>query len=148
MPQMNTQQKVQSCLEFIDDRLENHSEQTIRIAELIIEDIKELTRAYPAALKNGQLKEHLERVRQTQMNWVNQLHEMILDQSDRDINGQVISALQNFVNNLNQNAIKRTHFELPNAVSKTPFSLKKNVSQQEMDQLMGQASLFEYTRTH
>ncbi|MDG6777917.1 hypothetical protein QCB44_04265 [Thiomicrorhabdus sp. zzn3] len=148
MPQMNTQQKVQSCLEFIDDRLENHSEQTIRIAEVIIEDIKELTRAYPVALKNGQLKEHLERVRQTQMNWVTQLHEMILDQSDRDINVQVISALQNFVNNLNQNAVKRIDFEVPRALSNTPYSLKKSISQQEMDQLMGQTSLFEYTRTH
>ena len=101
MAQTSTQQNLQTCLEFIDERLDNSSEQTIRIAEMIICDIKNLTRAYPEALRSGRLKQHSERVRLTQLNWVSRLHDIISEQSNRDLNGQVINALQGFVDNLN-----------------------------------------------
>ncbi len=44
---MNTPEKVHSCLEYIDNRLESTSEQTIQIAEMIINDIKQTDRQLP-----------------------------------------------------------------------------------------------------
>jgi chemotaxis regulatin CheY-phosphate phosphatase CheZ len=149
MAKMNTNQKVQTCLEFIDQRLETTSEQTIQIAEMIIEDIKNLTEAYPAAIASGNLQEHSELVRTTQMNWVNQLHDIILEQTNRDLNGQVILALQKFINSLNENQLKHYDFELPSAVaSKLPSDEHEYLSQAEIDILMGQQSTGKDTLTH
>jgi len=146
---MNTTQKVQTCLEFIDQRLETTSEQTIQIAEMIIEDIKNLTEAYPAAIAAGNLKEHSELVRSTQMNWVNQLHDIILEQTNRDLNGQVIIALQKFVTSLNENQMQHHDFELPSAVaSKLPKNEHEYLTQAEIDLLMGQDNIFEDNMTH
>lgn len=142
MADMNTQQKLQTCLEFIDNRLETTSEQTIQIAEMIIADIKHLTQAYPIALQRGELKEHSELVRQTQLNWVNQLHDIILEQTNRDLNGQVILALQGFVNNLNQNTLKHAKFDLPSMVASTQKDETEYLNQDEIDLLMNQQSLF------
>ncbi len=54
-------------------------------------------------------------VRDTQMKWVNQLHEIILEQTNRDLNGQVILSLQKFMNTLNQQQLKQLDFEMPSA---------------------------------
>ena len=142
MATMNTHKKVQTCLEFIDTRLETTSEQTIQIAEMIIADIKNLTQAYPLALQRGELKEHSELVRATQLNWVNQLHDIILEQTNRDLNGQVIMALQGFVDNLNKNTLKNTHFELPSAVASQQKDETEYLNQDEIDILMSQQALF------
>lgn len=142
MAQMNTTQKVQTCLEFIDQRLETTSEQTIQIAELIIEDIKNLTEGYQAAIKSGGLQRHSELVRNTQMNWVNQLHDIILEQTNRDLNGQVIQALQKFASSLNEQQVKYADFELPSAVAREHANEHEYLSQAEIELLMGQQSLF------
>jgi len=134
---MNTPQKVNSCLQYIDDRLETTSEQTIQIAEMIIEDIKNLTQAYPEAIRNNELRTHAEKVRDTQMKWVNQLHEIILEQTDRDLNGQVIQALQNFMNTLNKKQLKHLDFDLPDAVHKEKSESEHDyLSKDEIEVLM------------
>jgi len=134
---MNTPQKVNTCLQYIDNRLETTSEQTIQIAEMIIDDIKNLTQAYPEALRNNELRTHADRVRDTQMKWVNQLHEIILEQTDRDLNGQVIQALQNFMNTLNNKQLKHLDFDLPAAVRRDqPETEHEYLSQEEIEVLM------------
>lgn len=146
--QTNTQ-KIQTCLDFIDQRLETTAEQTIHIAELIIEDIKTLTEGYQDAVKDGTLKEHSELVRNTQMNWVNQLHDIILEQTNRDLNGQVIIALKQFIDTLNEKQLKHYQFDLPSAVaSKQKTNEHEYLSQAEIDILMGQENLFDDQTTH
>ncbi len=138
MSQMNTTQKVQTCLEFIDQRLENSSEQTIQIAEMIIDDIKNLTSGYQNAIKSGNLHSHSELVRETQMNWVNQLHDIILEQTNPDLNGQVIKALQKFASSLNEHQLKYSDFDLPNAITHE----QEHLNQAEIDFLLSQQNLF------
>ncbi|VAW45207.1 hypothetical protein MNBD_GAMMA04-1914 [hydrothermal vent metagenome] len=138
MAHMNTTQKVQTCLDFIDQRLETTSEQTIHIAEMIIDDIKQLTEGYQEALKTGCLHQHSERVRQTQMNWVNQLHDIILEQTNRDLNGQVIQALQKFALRLNEQQVKYADFELPSAVAREQSNEHEYLTQHEIELLMAQ----------
>lgn len=146
--QSNTE-KMQLCLDFIDQRLETTAEQTIHIAEMIIEDIRSLTEGYQDALKEGTLKEHSELVRNTQMNWVNQLHDIILEQTNRDLNGQVIMALKQFVDKLNEKQFKHYQFDLPSAVASQQHSNEHEyLSQEEIDILMGQQNLFEEKTTH
>lgn len=115
--EMNTSEKMSSCLQYIDERLENTSEQTIKIAEMIIDDIKTLTKSYPSALKNNDLRGYADNVRNTQMKWVNQLHQIILEQSDRELNEQVIRTLQKFINTMNQTQMKHLHFDLPSEMA-------------------------------
>lgn len=148
MSTMNTTQKIQTCLEFIDQRLETTSEQTIQIAEMIIADIKQLTEGYQAAIESGNLKNHSELVRATQMNWVNQLHDIILEQTNRDLNGQVIIALKKFVDSLNESQLKHYPFELPSAVASKQPNEHEYLTQDEIDILMGQQNLFDETVTH
>ncbi len=148
MTQMNTAQKVQTCLEFIDQRLETTSEQTIQIAEMIIEDIKALTQGYQTALKQGCLQQHSEHVRNTQMKWINQLHDIILEQTNRDLNGQVIQALQNFVSRLNEQQLKYINFTLPSAVAREQHNEHQYLNQSEIEQLMAQQSLFDLSVRH
>ncbi|VAW47391.1 hypothetical protein MNBD_GAMMA04-2156 [hydrothermal vent metagenome] len=152
MAQMNTTQKVQTCLEFIDQRLESTSEQTIRIAEMIIDDIKQLTEGYQVALKTGCLHQHSERVRNTQMNWVNQLNDIILEQTNRDLNGQVIQALQKFATRLNEQQVKYADFTLPSTVAREQKDEHEYLTQYEIELLMaqqaGQQSLFNDSLQH
>lgn len=148
MSTMNNTQKIQTCLEFIDQRLETTSEQTIQIAEMIIADIKQLTEGYQAAIESGNLKNHSELVRATQMNWVNQLHDIILEQTNRDLNGQVIIALKKFVDSLNESQLKHYPFELPSAVASKQPNEHEYLTQDEIDILMGQQNLFDETVTH
>lgn len=148
MTQMNTSQKVQTCLEFIDNRLETTSEQTIQIAEMIIEDIKNLTQGYQTALQSGHLHEHSELVRKTQLNWVNQLHDIILEQTNRDLNGQVIQALQKFATSLNEQQLKYADFELPSTVARQQADEHEYLNQDEIEMLMAQQNLFDDTVRH
>ena len=148
MSTLNTTQKLQTCLDFIDQRLETTSEQTIQIAEMIIEDIKNLTEGYQNAIANGNLQTHSELVRATQMNWVNQLHEIILEQTNRDLNGQVIIALKKFVDSLNESQMKYQSFDLPSAVASQRADEHEYLTQAEIDILMGQQNLFEDTVKH
>lgn len=134
---MNTTQKVHTCLEYIDNRLESTSEQTIQIAEMIIQDIKQLTASYPTAIQNNDLRAHADRVRDTQMKWVNQLHEIILEQTNRDLNGQVILSLQKFINALNQQQLKHLDFDMPSAVARQQKTDEHEfLSQEEIELLM------------
>ena len=146
MAQISTQQKVQTCLEFIDEQLDNQSEQTIKIAELIIDDIKELTQAYPAALRSGELKQHMERVRNTQMNWVNQLQDIIQEQNNRDLNNEVLHALQNFMNTLNHQTLAQSKLQLPPAMESRVNHPNDYLEPNEIDLLLGQQSLFDSVR--
>ncbi|MDG6773058.1 hypothetical protein QCB45_01840 [Thiomicrorhabdus sp. ZW0627] len=152
MAQLTTQQKVQTCLDFIDEQFDNESEQTILIAEMIIEDIKTLTQAYPDALRSGDIKQHLERVRLTQMNWVNQLQNIILEQSSRELNHQVLDSLKHFIDNLNQQTIEQTKFELPcDLMFKSEGRIDDTLDlleRQEVDLLLGQQSLFDPVIRH
>lgn len=148
MAHMETTQKVQTCLEFIDNRLETTSEQTIRIAELIIEDIKQLTQGYQTAIQTGHLHEHSELVRKTQMNWINQLHDIILEQTNRDLNGQVIQALQKFVSSLNEQQVKYVNFDLPSAVARENHDEHEYLNQSEIEMLMAQQNLFDDAVRH
>jgi len=149
MSAQNNTQKIQLCLDFIDQRLETTAEQTIHIAEMIIEDIRKMTEAYDEAIKSGNLKEHLDLVRDTQMNWVNQLHDIILEQTNRDLNGQVILALKQFIDTLNEKQFKHYQFDLPSAVASQQDSNEHEyLSQEEIDILMGQQNLFEEKTTH
>ncbi|MDX1348436.1 MAG: hypothetical protein R3189_09335 [Thiomicrorhabdus chilensis] len=145
----STQQNLQTCLEFIDERLDNKSDRSIQIAEMIILDIKNLTRAYPDALRTGQLKAHLERVRTTQLNWVNQLHGMISDHSEQDLNVEVINALKGFVDTLNQHtSIDSLSFEAPESIAKHRSKQLNCLNPQEYELLMGQPSLFGDSTRH
>lgn len=148
MAYTNTQQNLQTCLEFIDQRLEKGPEQTFRIAEMIIDDIKQLTKAYPDALRQGELAQHLERGRKTQMNWVNQLHDLIQQQENLDLNREVMSSMYHFVNTLNQNTLKSVHFELPQALQSQTQPAHDALEPQERDLLLGQGSLFEADNLH
>ena len=148
MAQMNTTQKVQTCLEFIDQRLETTSEQTIRIAELIIDDIKNLTQGYQTAIQTGTLHDHSELVRQTQLNWVNQLHDIILEQTNRDLNGQVIIALQKFATSLNEQQVKYSDFDLPSIVARDNHDEHEYLNQAEIEMLMSQQNLFDAPVRH
>jgi chemotaxis regulatin CheY-phosphate phosphatase CheZ len=138
--QMNTSEKIKTCLEYIDQRLETTSEQTIQIAETIINDIKILTQGYSDALKNHQLVEHSQQVRDTQMKWVNQLHDIILEQTDRDLNGQVIQSLQKFATQLNQTQLNSVPFELPSIVARQQPNQYEYLDQDEIELLMSNHS--------
>ena len=149
MSSQNNTQKIQTCLDFIDQRLETTSEQTIHIAEMIIADIRKMTEAYDEAAKSGNMKEHMELIRHTQMNWINQLHDIILEQTNRDLNGQVIIALKGFIDSLNEKQFQHYRFDLPSAVASQEKSNEHEyLSQEEIDILMGQQNLFEEKITH
>lgn len=135
--QLNTSQKVVTCLDYIDQRLEDTSAQTIQIAEMIIDDIKDLTEGYPQALRDNDLQAHAEKVRETQMKWVNQLQDIILEQTHRDLNGQVIQALQTFAQKLNKKQNKQLDFELPSIVKREQQAdAHEYLSQDEIELLM------------
>ncbi|MDR9497588.1 MAG: hypothetical protein RI556_00270 [Hydrogenovibrio sp.] len=139
---MDTSQKVVTCLDYIDQRLEDTSEQTIQIAEMIIDDIKELTAGYPQALRDNRLQDHADKVRDTQMKWVNQLQDIILEQTQRDLNGQVIQALQKFAQNLNDKQNKHLDFELPSVVQRRDANLAHEyLTQEEIELLMASDAL-------
>jgi len=112
-------QQINHCISYIDHRLEKTSSQTLAIAEMMIEDIKALTISYPLALKQNTLRQHAEKVRMAQMKWVNQLHDIIMDQNNHDLSNQMIQTIQTFMNTLNQNQLKHLE-EAPGVNKETP----------------------------
>lgn len=105
--ELKSPEHIHHCISYIDQRLEKTSSQTLQIAEMMIEDIRDLTISYPQALKQNTLRQHMEKVRVAQMKWVNQLHDIIMDQNNHDLNSQMLQSIQTFMNTLNQNHLKQ-----------------------------------------
>lgn len=148
MSLLNMPRTVQTCLSFtehtsehplehflepyLERSLKNDAKQTVQIAEMIIDDIKTLTAGYQAALKTGNLQGYSTRIRDMQMNWVNQLQdnhqqEVILEQSNRDLNGQLIQALSKFVNTLNAQQLNLSIFDAENPRALSLMSERESV---------------------
>lgn len=123
--------QIDHCLSYIDRRLERTSSQTLQIAEMMIEDIKTLTISYPMALKQNNLRQHMENVRVAQMKWVNQLHDIILDQSNHALSSQMIQSIQTFMDTLNQNQLKHLEVPVMNQSSSTTTSHQHHQKQQK-----------------
>lgn len=133
--ELKSPEHIHHCISYIDHRLEKTSSQTLEIAEMMIDDIRDLTVSYPQALKQNTLRQHMEKVRVAQMKWVNQLHDIIMDQNNHDLNSQMLQSIQTFMNTLNQNQLKQ--LEAPLSCSETDASTPLNASEAspEADQL-------------
>ncbi|WP_029934949.1 hypothetical protein [Thiomicrospira pelophila] len=138
MSDMTPQEKVRTCLNYIDNRLETTSQQTIQIAEMMMEDIREFNDSYLDAVKNNNLAEYTDQVRNTQLKWMNQLQDIIVEQTSRDLSGQVILALQSFTDKLEGAKLKNVDFELPSAVASKQADALDYMSQEDIDALMNQ----------
>jgi len=132
---MDTTQKLATCLDYIDERLEKSAEQTINIAELIIDDIKELAEDYHTANKQQTLEAYAQKVHHTQMKWVNQLQDIILEQANRDLNGQVIQSLQTFTQQLGELHTLVPEFNLPSAVARENTNEFEYLTQDQIEAL-------------
>lgn len=136
MSQMNPQEKVRTCLDYIDNRLETTSQQTIQIAEMIMEDIRDLNQAYLEAIKQNNIMQHAENVRETQLKWMSQLQDIIIEQTSRDLSGQVIQALQSFTDKLNALHLQHLDFPLPSAVASKQADAYEYLNQEAIDALI------------
>lgn len=136
MSDMSPQQKVRTCLDYIDNRLETTANQTIQIAEMMIEDIRELESAHNSVVSNEDLSAHLTKIRDMQLNWMHQLQDIILEQANRDLSGQVIQALQTFTDKLENIKLKQADFDLPSAVASKQADALDYMSQEDIDKLM------------
>lgn len=101
-------QNAKHCLSYLDKQLEKTSEQTIDIAEVMIADMSELI---SKSNKMGK-EEYFEEVKETHLKWIKELSEIILAQANRDLSGQVILKLNDFLEN------PRCEFVLPGHVAK------------------------------
>lgn len=136
MAKMSPQEKVKTCLEYIDSRLENTSQQTIQIAEMIMEDIRQLNQSYQEAVQQNTIQEYAQNVRDTQVKWMSQLQDIIVEQANRDLSGQVILSLQAFTGKLNELHLKHLDFDLPSAVaSKQTDNAYEYLNQDDIDAL-------------
>ena len=138
MSDMTPQEKVRTCLDYIDSRLETTSQQTIQIAEMMMEDIRDLSQSYTDALSQDTLREHSEQVRETQLKWMNQLQDIIIEQTNRDLSGQVIQSLLTFTDKLDNVKMKNLDFPLPSAVASKQEGALDYLSQDDIDVLMNQ----------
>lgn len=138
MSDLTPQEKVRTCLDYIDSRLETTSQQTIQIAEMMMEDIRDLSQSYTDALSQDTLREHSEQVRETQLKWMNQLQDIIVEQTNRDLSGQVIQSLLTFTDKLNDVQLKHLDFPLPSAVASKQEGALDYLSQDDIDVLMNQ----------
>ncbi len=136
MTQMTPQEKVRTCLEYIDNRLETTSQQTIQIAEMMMQDIREFNETYVDAVKNNTLAQYTDQVRNTQLKWMSQLQDIIIEQTSRDLSGQVILALQKFTDKLESAKLKNIDFDLPSAVASKQADALDYMSQEDIDALM------------
>lgn len=136
MTQMTPQEKVRTCLDYIDNRLETTSQQTIQIAEMMMQDIREFNETYVDAVKNNTLAQYTDQVRNTQLKWMSQLQDIIIEQTSRDLSGQVILALQSFTNKLDDAKLKHIDFDLPSAVASNQADALDYMSQEDIDALM------------
>ncbi len=108
--------KMETCLDFLDEQLEQSKHHTISIAETIIEDIKTLTEDYYDAQRNHDLAAHIEKVRQAQFKWINALQTAIFEQSDQVLSHEVMKSLQKFAQQLNRLQNPTLDLELPMAL--------------------------------
>ncbi|HEY9017837.1 hypothetical protein [Thiomicrospira sp.] len=138
MSDLTPQEKVRTCLDYIDSRLETTSQQTIQIAEMMMEDIRDLSQSYTDALSQDTLREHSEQVRETQLKWMNQLQDIIIEQTNRDLSGQVIQSLLTFTDKLDNVKMKNLDFPLPSAVASKQEGALDYLSQDDIDVLMNQ----------
>ncbi|WFE68494.1 hypothetical protein P8S54_09825 [Thiomicrospira sp. R3] len=138
MNALSPQEKVHTCLNYIDSRLETTSQQTIQIAEMMIEDLKRLSFQQAEALKTGQIIEYLGELKEIQLNWMHQLQDIILEQTNRDLSGQVIQALQQFTDKLNDVQLTHLDFPLPSAVASKQANAYEYLDQEDIDVLFGE----------
>lgn len=127
------------CLGYLDNQLEKTSEQTIGIAELMILDMNNLIENS----KELNQKEYIEKVKETHLSWITKLSEIILAQSNRDLSGQVIIKLNDF---LDKAKLKTSHkLELPSHVLRELDILEPKdaidnssgiLSQEEIDEVL------------
>jgi len=126
---MPISEKMETCLGFLDDQLEQNKEHTINIAETIIDDIKFLTNDYYEAQKNNDLASHIEKVRATQFKWINELQSAIFHQSDQTLSHEVMKSLQKFAEQLNRLQNPTLDLELPIGLSdRMPSKLDKKMA--------------------
>lgn len=122
-------EKMETCLGFLDDQLEQNKKHTIKIAETIIDDIKFLTNDYYEAKKNNELASHIEKVRATQFKWINALQSAIFHQSDQTLSHEVMKSLQKFAEQLNRLQNPTLDLEIPIGLSeKIPSKLDQKVA--------------------
>lgn len=88
------------CLDYIDQQLGSTSDQTISIAEKLIENIGDLNEQFRKAVSADEKVEKAKDIIAFQDGLIGHLHEIILEQSTRDLNGQVIIRLKNFMKDL------------------------------------------------
>lgn len=138
MSALSPQEKVHTCLNYIDSRLETTSQQTIQIAEMMIEDLKRLNFQQSEAVKTGQVIEYLGELSEIQLNWMHQLQDIILEQTNRDLSGQVIQALQQFTDKLNDVQLTHLDFPLPSAVASKEANAYEYLDQEDIDALFGE----------
>lgn len=141
MSKLTPKQKALSCLDFIDQRLEYTASQTIEIAEMMIDDIQKLNKAHLLAEQSENLEEYLDTMNHLQMKWMGHLNDIILEQTNRDLNGQVLIALNKFVEMLGDNQTKGMDFNLPSIVARKIGDHEeedKYLDQDEIELLMSQ----------
>ncbi len=142
---LNTHQKLTTCLNYLDTNIESQSTQTTEVAETIINDIKNLTLSYQNAMARSQLVEHAELVHHTQMNWVSQLQQVVTEQKELSLNGQVIQALHKFAKNLNKNnqtkiAVQQTELNLPSGMEEPIQAAQANLTKEQVTAYISQSS--------
>ncbi|WP_198401023.1 hypothetical protein [Thiomicrospira microaerophila] len=137
MSELSPQEKVKTCLNYIDNRLETTSQQTIQIAEMMIDDLKRLSYQQAEAVKSEQMAEYLGELKDIQLNWMHQLQDIILEQTNRDLSGQVIQALQHFTDKLNTVQLAHLDFPLPSAVASKQADAFEYLDQDDIDALFG-----------
>ena len=116
-PQSPISEKMETCLGFLDQQLEQNKNHTINIAETIIEDIKFLTDDYYEAKQNNDLASHIEKVRKIQFKWISELQSAIFQQSDQVLSREVMKSLQKFAHQLNRLQNPTIDLELPMELS-------------------------------
>jgi chemotaxis regulatin CheY-phosphate phosphatase CheZ len=137
MSELTPQEKVRTCLNYIDNRLETTSQQTIQIAEMMIDDLRRLSFQQTEAVKSGQVTDYLSELKEIQLNWMHQLQDIILEQTNRDLSGQVIQALQQFTDKLNAIQLAHLDFALPSAVASKQADAFEYLDQDDIDALFG-----------
>jgi len=138
---LTPKQKAIKCLDFIDQRLEYTASQTIEIAEMMIDDIQKLNKAHMLAEQGENLEEYLDTMNHLQMKWMGHLNEIILEQTNRDLNGQVLISLNKFVGMLSENQTKGMDFSLPSIVARQINDHEeedKYLDQEEIELLISQ----------
>ena len=139
--------KMESCLNFLDQQLEQNKKRTLSIAETIIDDIKFLTDDYYKAQKNNDLISHIEKVRATQFKWIQALQAAILEQSDQVLSHEVMNAMQKFAEQLNRLQSPTLDLELPLALSGQTEEQPMNTTMNNQEKQSKQSELYKKATT-